>query len=148
MKTIHHVLDVESTRADAWRLLGTAEGLATWWSTEVALDAAEVGRVVDFTFLDGFHPDMEIIEVEPERSLTWRCIGGHDPWADNTFRFELEDLPDGKVRLRFWQHYATELSDDEYGIYNFNWGFYLESLRLVLVEGRGHPYDPALGRTT
>ena len=35
----------------------------------------------------------------------------------------------GRTRLRFTQDYAVELSDDDYGIYNFNWGYYLESLR-------------------
>ena len=27
--------------------------------------------------------------------------------------------------LRFWEGYARELSDDAYGTYNFNWGYYL-----------------------
>jgi hypothetical protein len=44
--------------------------------------------------------------------------------------------------LRFWQHYATELSDDAYGTYNYNWGYYLESLRLLCESGTGHPFEP------
>jgi hypothetical protein len=69
-------------------------------------------------------------------------VAGHDNWADNTFRFELHALDGDRVRLRFWQHYATELSDDDYGIYNFNWGYYLESLRLLCATGAGHPFTP------
>ena len=45
------------------------------------------------------------------------------------------------TRLRFWQEYAVELDDDAYGVYNFNWGYYLESLRLLCVEGTGKPFD-------
>jgi hypothetical protein len=30
-------------------------------------------------------------------------VGGHEPWADNTFRFALADLDDGRTRLRFRQ---------------------------------------------
>jgi len=56
--------------------------------------------------------------------------------------FELAGRPDGRTRLRFTQDYAVELSDDDYGIYNFNWGYYLESLRLLLTTGTGQPYQP------
>jgi len=41
--------------------------------------------------------------------------------------------------VRFWENYARELSDDAYGTYNFNWGYYLESLRLLGETGTGKP---------
>ena len=65
---------------------------------------------------------MEIVRVELPFLVEWKCVGGHDPWLDNTFRFEIESVDGGHSRLRFWQHYAIELEDDEYGIYNYNWG--------------------------
>jgi hypothetical protein len=67
---------------------------------------------------------------------------GHDPWKDNDFRFELDTLGDGRTRLRFWQDYAVELTDDAFGVYNFNWGYYLESLRLLCATGGGKPFEP------
>jgi hypothetical protein len=42
--------------------------------------------------------------------------------------------------VRFWQYYARELSDDAYGNYNFNWGYYLESLRMLTSAGSGKPF--------
>jgi hypothetical protein len=45
-----------------------------------------------------------------------------------------------QARLRFTQGYGVELDDDAYGIYNFNWGYYLESLRLLCGTGTGKPY--------
>jgi hypothetical protein len=29
-----------------------------------------------------------------------RCVSSHDPWPDNTFRFEFFPLDDGRTRLR------------------------------------------------
>ena len=78
----------------------------------------------------------------PQAGSRWRCVGGHEPWADNTFRFQLVDLDGGRTRLRFWQEYAVELPDDAYGTYNFNWGYYLESLRLLCVTDAGKPFRP------
>jgi hypothetical protein len=84
---------------------------------------------------------MEITNLDEGRNLEWRCIAGHEPWDNGTFRFEVVRLDDGRTKLRFWQDYAVELSDDAYGVYNFNWGYYLESLRLLCVTGIGKPYD-------
>lgn len=142
MKTIHHVVDVDADADRVFAALTTEQGLAGWWSTVVSTPPAEVGTVVDFTFVGDFHPDMEVVEIDSPSLLVWRCVGGHEPWDDNTFRFELEAVDDGRTRLRFWQHYARELDDDAYGIYNFNWGYYLSSLHELCETGTGAPYRP------
>jgi uncharacterized protein YndB with AHSA1/START domain len=128
MKTILHVVDTASGRADLYRALTTQEGLAGWWITQVTA-SPEVGSIIDFRFDDDFGPDMEITRLEADTTVEWRCVGRHDPWADNTFHFELADLDDGLTRLRLRQDYAQEVSDDAYGVYNYNWGCYLESLQ-------------------
>src|SRR5436853_7179958 len=122
MKIIHHVVDIDASDSDVWRALTTTAGLAGWWSTSVRAASEQVGGVVHFTFAGDFNPDMQITELEPPTRLAWRCVGGHAPWADNTFRFELVHNS-AATRLRFWQDYATELDDDAYGTYNFNWGY-------------------------
>ena len=76
---------------------------------------------------------------EPSR-LAWECVAGHEPWSANTFRFELTGRDGGGTSLLFRQEYAQELSDVQYGVYNFNWGYYLESLRRYCDTGQGAPY--------
>ena len=142
MKIIHHVVDIARPPSEVWSAITEERGLAGWWSTQVHAPAATVGARIEFTFMDGFNPVMEIVTAEPAAELEWRCVGGHGPWNDNTFRFQLAPLDDGRTRLRFWQDYAVELSDDAYGIYNFNWGYYLESLRLLCTTGTGKPFEP------
>jgi hypothetical protein len=43
----------------------------------------------------------------------------------------------------FTQIYAQELSDEVYGTYNFNWGYYLQSLKLLCETGMGTPFKTA-----
>jgi uncharacterized protein YndB with AHSA1/START domain len=143
MKTIHHLVDIDGDPAAVWDALTVQSAMASWWSTVVSTGAPEVGARTHWTFAGDFNPIMEITAIDPPAKLTWRCVGGHDPWQDGTFRFELQELDDGRTRLRFWQDYAVELSDDAYGIYNFNWGYYLESLRLLCSTGQGRPFRPA-----
>ena len=141
MKIIHQVVDVDAPSTKLWWALTDGAGMAGWWSTKVDAAAAAPGAVTHWTFAGQFNPIMEITSIRPCTDLEWRCIGGHDPWKDNTFRFQLSALDEERTRLRFWQEYAVELDDDDYGIYNFNWGYYLESLRLLCADGLGKPFQ-------
>ena len=142
MKTIHHVLDIDAAPEAIWSALTEADRMAAWWSTKLESPSAAVGARTHWTFAGDFNPVMEIIKLDEQKELEWRCVGGHDPWQNGTFRFELVPLDGDRTKLRFWQDYAVELGDDAYGVYNFNWGYYLESLRLLGVTGAGKPFQP------
>jgi uncharacterized protein YndB with AHSA1/START domain len=140
MRTIHHVVDIAAPPATVYRNLTTAQGLAAWWTKKVVADEA-VGGKVEFMFMPGFNPTMRIVDLEPARRVKWECVDGVELWRGDTFEFELEARDPG-TRLRFWQQYATELPDDDYGSFNFNWAYYLESLRLLCADGAGKPFHP------
>ncbi len=141
MKTIHHLVDIDAPVDSVWTALTREARMAGWWSTRVDAPDALVGTLVRWTFAGDFNPVMEIIDCTEPTSLTWRCVSGHEPWRDSTFRFEIAPMDAARTRLRFWQDYAVELADDYYGTYNFNWGYYLESLRLLCSTGTGKPYE-------
>ncbi len=138
MKTIIHTLHIHASPADVYDALTTRRGVTGWWTTEAALEPGEGGRI-HFTFHGDFHPVMEQTRLAEGELVEWRCIDGHDNWSDNTFTFALRDRG-GETSLRFVQTYAQELDDDTYGTYNFNWGYYLNSLKKLCEEGAGTPY--------
>ena len=117
--------------------LTTIEGLMAWWTTQVAGTASK-GGVINFTFGGDFNPDMRVVDVG-DGVVVWECVGGHEPWADNVFRFEFKGAE--PVAIVFRQEYARELDDVAYGTYNFNWGYYLDSLRLYCETGMGKPFQ-------
>lgn len=139
MKTILHTVDIRTVKPKkVFEAIATEAGLSGWWTTRVKADV-RVGGIVDFRFGATFNPDMEITVLEESRRISWKCVGGHDPWLDNLFFFEIEARGEGSI-LFFRQEYSQELNDEEYGRYNFNWGFYLESLRQLIETGKGRPY--------
>ncbi len=77
----------------------------------------------------------EQTRLDPPKRVEWRCVGGHANWQDNTFSFALNERK-GETLVQFVQEYAQELSDEAYGIYNFNWGYYLNSLKMLCEKGR------------
>ena len=79
---------------------------------------------------------MQQTALEPHRLVRWSCVAGHPNWQHNTFSFTLEER-NGETALQFVQQYAQELSDETYGTFNFNWGYYLP-LEVVLRDRDGH----------
>jgi predicted ester cyclase/uncharacterized protein YndB with AHSA1/START domain len=138
MKTILHTVDIDASPAEVFEAIASEKGLSEWWTTKVTAED-RIGGIIEFTFMPVFNPRMEITERDEPRLVAWKCVGGHEPWTDNTFRFEIEPRGEGAV-LFFRQEYARELSREEYGRYNFNWGYYLDSLQLLVETGRGKPF--------
>jgi uncharacterized protein YndB with AHSA1/START domain len=140
MKTILHAVHIHAAPAKVYEALTTATGLASWWSTKgVRIDES---GVIHFTFAGDFHPQMKQTRLDPPKRVEWRCLGGHANWQDNTFSFALNERK-GETLVQFVQEYAQELSDEAYGIYNFNWGYYLNSLKMLCEKGTGAPFNPS-----
>ena len=83
MKTIHHVVDIDSGTGPVWAALTEPEQMAGWWSTRLRTPAAAIGARVEWIFAGDFNPVMEITTLDEGRELGWRCVSGHDPWQDN-----------------------------------------------------------------
>ena len=140
MKKIIHFLRIHASPESVFHAITTEAGLSGWWSTAVSIDQAD--SVISFRFAGDFNPDMKVTKLEANRLVEWSCIAGHDNWQDNTFSFELAEIS-GETNLMFVQVYAQELSDEVYGTYNFNWGYYLQSLKLLGETGEGTPFKAA-----
>lgn len=140
MKTILHVVNIQKDSMAVFEAITTTNGLSNWWSTKVSANE-KVGGIVEFTFRGDFNPDMEILAMNKPKLLKWKCVSGHEPWENNTFLFALT-AQGNTTQLKFIQVYAIELSDEQYGIYNFNWGYYLQSLKEYCETGIGKPYNP------
>ena len=84
---------------------------------------------------------MKQTSLDENRQVRWTCISGHNNWQANTFVFTLHERS-GETLLQFVQEYAQELSDETYGTYNFNWGYYLNSLKQLCETGSGSPFVP------
>lgn len=140
MKKIIHAVHIHAAPSAVYTALTTEDGLAAWWSKVVTVEPG-VGGAVRFTFAGNFNPVMQQQSLEQDRLVEWTCVAGHDNWQENNFAFALEER-NGETLLMFAQDYAQELSDEVYGIYNFNWGYYLNSLKRYCEEGTGTPFTP------
>ncbi|MBD3162411.1 MAG: hypothetical protein GF346_08700 [Candidatus Eisenbacteria bacterium] len=140
MKTIMHTLKIHTSPTTVYEALTTDKGLAGWWSEKVWIENG-TGGIVRFTFEDEFNPQMRVTELAQDRIVRWQCTGGHDRWQDSKLSFALEEQ-EGETQLHFVQDYPKDVPDTMYGTYNFNWGYYLNSLKLFCEKGKGTPFSP------
>jgi len=137
MDTILHVVDVAAKPDDVFAAINMADGLSRWWTTKVS----EADGTITFSFVpDVFNPVMRVDERVEPRTVEWTCVAGAQQWFDAAIRFDVREH-DGGSRLTFRQGYGVELDEESFGIYNFNWGCYLESLRLYGETGTGKPFQ-------
>jgi len=137
MKEIIHSVEIEGPASSIEEALTTEKGLSGWWTTGVAVD----GDRITFTFEKGFNPMMRVERHDPGKLVAWVPEAGAEPWAGSTIRFELAER-DGKTGILFRHRYGQDLPDEMFGVFNFNWAYYLESLRLLCETGSGKPFEP------
>ena len=138
MKQIIHAVHIHASPAVVFRAITTEKGLRGWWTEQVSAEE-HIGGVIRFIFGGDFNPQMKQVSLVANSSVRWKCVGGHDNWQDNEFSYTLTDR-NGETLVMFMQDYSRELSDEVYGTYNFNWGYYLNSLKQFCEKGVGAPY--------
>jgi len=136
---VRHVFDIQAPPESVFAAITSADGLSSWWTTEVRADDAELGSLFRFTFRGAFAPELRITEIEPPTHVAWEGVRGHDAWGATTIRFRLDRLDAGTL-VHFWHQMGPEHSEEAVASANFIWGYYLDSLRLLCETGHGKPY--------
>jgi len=135
---IVHRVEIHRAPDDVYAAVTEEAGLQAWW-TGMVKARPEVGSVAEFRFGEGQHgPDMEVVELEPNRRAVWKCKSGIPDWVGTEFAFDIEPSESGSV-LRF-RNSGWAVASDFYAHCNCKWGFFLGvSLKDYLETGKGRP---------
>jgi hypothetical protein len=134
---IIHVLDIKASTDTVYQAIATISGLSAWWTSTITGTPAS-GGIIQFRFGEVFRPDMKVVMLD-RSTIRWECVSGEKDWVGSIFRFSMEEIA-GMIRLTFVQEYANPIGDEKYGKYNFNWGYYLYSLKKYCETGAGLPF--------
>ena len=128
---------IAATPERVYTAITEQSGLSSWWTPEVEAEP-RVGSISEFRFGGGrFVAKMEITELEPERCMRWAVKQGAPEWAGTSVSWELAPKAGG-TRVRFGHHGYPSV-EGSFANVNFNWAFYLSSLKDYLETGRGRP---------
>ena len=138
MAEIIHLFTINSTKEKVYEAITTQEGLSNWW-TEDTIAKPEVDSVAEFRFGDRYLNKMRVTNLVENQLVEWECIEGDKEWIGTTFLFDLEEK-DSTTILRF-SHNNWKEETDFFASCNFNWGYYLNSLKQYCETGEGTPFN-------
>lgn len=139
---ICHELEIAAPPETVFNAVTTAEGLASWWTTGVSGDPAPAGGLIRFTFRGPFNPAMRVTAFDPPVRVEWQGAGDHEAWGSRTsIAFALRAAGSGTT-VRFRHVLGPDAERETAASANFNWGYYLDSLRMFCETGQGKPFQP------
>ena len=138
MPSIKHYLLIKAPAEKVYTALSKTDGLCGWWTTGAKADE-HIGGTADFIFGERYYNKMKITNLKNSKTVEWECLEGDKEWIGTTFLFDLEEK-DGNTILRF-SHNNWKEETDFFASCNYNWGYYLNSLKQYCKTGEGTPFN-------
>ena len=137
MPDIVHNLTISAPAAVVHRALTEQSGLASWWTEQTTAETGLGARLI-FDFGARYHNAMTVIELEENRRVVWHVDEAHPEWVGTRITFDVE--PDGDRTVLRFGHRDWRNTTDFFASCNFQWGRYMDSLRLFCETGVGEPW--------
>jgi uncharacterized protein YndB with AHSA1/START domain len=137
MPNIKHRLSIKAPATVVYKALTEQKGLTSWWTPQTSA-VPEIGAVITFDFGEKYHNEMQITDLVPNRHVSWKCLKGDEEWVGTRFTFDLEESDEDTV-LQFG-HLDWRDETAFYASCNYNWGYYMMSLKSYCETGKGTPF--------
>lgn len=138
MANIEIINYLKASSGDVFTALTTREGLSETWTRECDVKP-ETGFVNTFGFGDEEPTRFKIVELKPNQSIRWHCIGSDPEWVGTDVSFILDE-ENGKTKVTL-VHSGWRNVTGFYRWCNYNWSFFLYSLKKYCEEGKGIPFQ-------
>lgn len=131
---------LQAKPAEVYRALTEQSGLSSWWTDNVRAKA-EQGSEAVFTFEGGMvEMKMKVAELDAPDRVAWQVLDPAPPeWEGTTITFDISEAEDGGSSLLFG-HRGWKSTAGSYPSINYNWAYYLTSLKDYLEKGEGFPF--------
>jgi uncharacterized protein YndB with AHSA1/START domain len=141
MIDIIHRVGIKAPAANVYAALSTIEGVAGWWTRETTGVSRPGGNIdVRFRASDGSVAggmNFDVVALEADRKVHWRCRTGPQEWLGTDVTFELSPMEQGTIVLfghRNWRE-AVEFTAH----CSMKWAIFMMSLKALVETGQGRP---------
>ena len=123
-----------------YRALTTQEGLASWWTQAVEAEPG-VGAVNEFRFEGGqVVMRMKVADLAAPEKVVWEVQDPAPPeWGGTRVTYDIRPTEEG-VQLVFG-HRGWDSTEGSFPAINYNWAYYLTSLKEYVEGGVGFPHE-------
>jgi uncharacterized protein YndB with AHSA1/START domain len=137
MAVVRHRVGIKSAPSEIYEALIHPSRLTGWWATR-ATGEPRVRSQLDLEFAGLTHLVFEVAELEKDRRVKLRSVGGPDIWIGSELEFALQ--PAEKQVYLTLTHSKVTADDDSFLYFNTKWPMFLVSLKDFLETGRGRPF--------
>ena len=99
MADIRHRVGINAPVQEVFEALTTVDGIAGWLTRDAEGDAGLGGTLLLYFGKPEPSAVMEVVEVEQNQRVAWRCSGGPDEWVDTRLDFALQESDPETVLL-------------------------------------------------
>lgn len=140
MADILLMVPIEAAPEDVYRAIADPEGLRRWWTTAVE-GTGGLGDTLVFSFESGMvEMRMKVDAADEPDSIHWSVQDPAPPeWEGTTVTWDVQ-AGDSGTRLLFG-HRGWRSTDSSFPAINYNWAYYLTSLKDYLEKGKGFPHQ-------
>ena len=138
MPDILHEVTIMGAPDKVNKALTDQSALRSWWTVE-ANAQPKAGTVSQFSFYGGqVNMKIKVDEIAPDH-VYWSPQEGVPDWANTRITWDMTPGENGTTKLLF-SHRNFANYDGSYALTNFNWGWYLISLKAYIESGTGKPH--------
>jgi uncharacterized protein YndB with AHSA1/START domain len=142
MPDLLHEVTIQGSPEKVYKALTEQDGLKSWWTIDAAAQPKE-GSTAQFKFYGG-QVDLQftVDELKPGSRVAWSPISGVPDWGGTHVTWDLTAVENGTKLMFGHRDFASY--DGSFAYTNFNWGWYLISLKRYVETGKGTPHtgDP------
>ena len=141
MADIIHRVGVKALVSKVYTALSTVEGVAGWWTKETS-GSSKIGGTIEVRFHspDGHeigHMGMEVVALDPNKTVHWRVTAGPEEWVRTDVIFNL--CQEGEYAIVLFGHKNWRESNEFMSHCSTKWATFLLSLKELVETGTGRP---------
>lgn len=137
MADLRHLVHIAAPTDHVYAAITQEGGVARWWTNRLSLPAGEE-QIGQFQFGPNIIHKVKVLDLQINNRVEWLVEDGHKEWVGTRIVFRIESKPEHTI-LRFSHLNWLEITD-YFASCNYQWGYYLRSLKLFCETGNGTPY--------
>lgn len=138
MESIEQINYIKAPVAVVYKALTSEEGLGEVWTKKLKVKP-EIGFINEFDFDEEDLTKMEIITLEENSKIVWKCIASDKEWIGTGISFELTEK--NNITTITLKHFDWRERTDFYRWCSYNWAMFLFSLKKYCENNKGLPYQ-------
>lgn len=138
MADLVHQAGIQTSPAALYTAISEGDGLKGWWSEHSVIEN-DLASVSFYNNMVTFK--LRVSELIPNERVVWDVEGGPPDWDNTQISWTISEH-DGQTMLDF-AHRGLDVDEGRLGSINYNWGWYVISLKFYLEKGEGMPHTDA-----